>query len=83
MLRELVREKWADKLELEINTLVSNIIKDKERIDDAIVTKLVLRLYPQENYSLTMRLQELQNSRRVALAQQFESQQLVRKLSRE
>ena len=83
MLRELVREKWADKLESEINTLVSNIIKDKERIDDAIVTKLVLRLYPQENYSLTMRLQELQNSRRVALAQQFESQQLVRKLSRE
>ena len=83
MLRELVREKWADKLESEINTLVSNIIKDKERIDDAIVTKLVLRLYPQENYSLTMRLQELQNIRRVALAQQFESQQLVRKLSRE
>jgi hypothetical protein len=78
-----VRERWADKLESEINTLVSNIVKDKERIDDAIVNKLVLNLYPQENYSLTMRLQELQNIKRDALAQQFGSQQLIRKLSRE
>ncbi len=83
LLRELVRERWADKLESEINTLISNIVKDKERIDDAIVSKLVLKLYPQENYSLTMRLQELQNIKRDALAQQFGSQQLVRKLSRE
>ena len=49
--------------------MASNIIKDRERVDDAIVSKLVLKLYPQENYSLTMRLQELQSNRRKALAE--------------